>query len=346
MICPRCNHENPEGAMDCSSCGIVFAKWAARQEREAARPPPAPLEPRLPPASTASPARPAPAPSRAYLVTGVALLGLTCSYWGCDQLTSEKQSSRAAPRAPEVAEREVPVREAPVGIDLAAGMSRLEPILRQIQQEAGAEGVTVSLNNLRHWFEKGAKRLHPAVAKHRASEVGLPPLEARRFDEADRERTKSQGGVVATKCSIDAKRVYSHSLPRKGPDEGVTECWKRQYGNRTDRGSSFETTFIGTWLDWWERYTWQPHNRRWAPYSESDDYRIMEHVIDTEYGFDAQAKDREESRERFASLRANSYLENDRRMRNDFAMIAVLVAYRTRIIREGALYRLQYERSR
>ena len=29
MICPRCNAESPEEAVDCPSCGIVFAKWRA-----------------------------------------------------------------------------------------------------------------------------------------------------------------------------------------------------------------------------------------------------------------------------------------------------------------------------
>ncbi len=40
MTCPRCSAPADDGALDCPSCGIVFAKWRPRTVRERPAPPP------------------------------------------------------------------------------------------------------------------------------------------------------------------------------------------------------------------------------------------------------------------------------------------------------------------
>jgi hypothetical protein len=35
MQCPKCAHEQVNGRIDCARCGIVFAKFAARQSQQA-----------------------------------------------------------------------------------------------------------------------------------------------------------------------------------------------------------------------------------------------------------------------------------------------------------------------
>lgn len=47
MRCPSCKAEGPDGAAECAGCGLIFAKWKAREEQKAA---PAPL-PASPPHS-------------------------------------------------------------------------------------------------------------------------------------------------------------------------------------------------------------------------------------------------------------------------------------------------------
>lgn len=38
MDCPSCHAQAPDGAEDCPACGIIFAKWRAREERLATAP--------------------------------------------------------------------------------------------------------------------------------------------------------------------------------------------------------------------------------------------------------------------------------------------------------------------
>jgi len=38
MNCPKCEQEQPDGAVECSKCGVIFAKWQKAQERPAAKP--------------------------------------------------------------------------------------------------------------------------------------------------------------------------------------------------------------------------------------------------------------------------------------------------------------------
>lgn len=52
MKCPKCGFENPDGAEDCRSCGIFFAKWRKMAEAKAAAGEPAPAAETAPPEST------------------------------------------------------------------------------------------------------------------------------------------------------------------------------------------------------------------------------------------------------------------------------------------------------
>lgn len=35
MNCPNCGAGHEDGALECSGCGVIFAKWRARTERAA-----------------------------------------------------------------------------------------------------------------------------------------------------------------------------------------------------------------------------------------------------------------------------------------------------------------------
>ncbi len=324
MGCPRCDREYPDGAAECLHCGIIFAKWQARRE-----PPPTPET--LPRASLPSPP---PAP-RFERMVGLVLVVLVGGCWGYLQLAGEPvRDNRAMPtaRKPPPAEPETPA-----GFDLNRGLARLEPLLREIGPEAQAHGVQVSARDLESWFKEGARPLHPAVAIHRAEQAGVRPPDVERWDDADRH---ASGGGGPTRCLVDGAWVYSHSLPVEGPEGGVSDCWRRQYGNRTEALNSFESiTYMGTWLDWWRRYTWQPGNRRWAPFSEADDLSILRHIIDADYSLDAQFEDRAESQRRLEAL-----TESDGQTMH--AKWALLEAYKSRVLREGALHRLEHEEAR
>ena len=103
-------------------------------------------------------------------------------------------------------------------------------------------------------------------------------------------------------------------------------------------------TFHNDWLDSWERRVWQPNNGRWAPYSEIDELRIMQYIIDVDLGVDAEQRDFEQSQKQLDQALSNTRLKGP--YRASHINQAILTAHRTRVEREGARYRLEYQRSR
>jgi hypothetical protein len=99
-------------------------------------------------------------------------------------------------------------------------------------------------------------------------------------------------------------------------------------------------------LDWWERRIWQPHNKRWAPYPESTGQLIRQYIIEEEYGLEAEWKDRESSTKQIERIEDSPHYQRNARARTSFIKQAILEAYKTRVLRAGARYRLEYERSR
>jgi hypothetical protein len=339
MNCPSCGFENPEGTTECVGCGIVFEKWKARRVEELLTPPP-----------SEEVTRPIPVPSRPVpelptfailekLAVPILLVILAGAFFGYRSCTEEVvvETAAAAPEDPPLQGR---AAAAPTGFDASKGLSRLDPLLEEIRSEAEMYGFTVSLGDLRSWFEKEAKPLAPGVARYRGEEAGLSPLEVQEFD--SREEREVLRGIVS-RCSINGKWVYDVAMPESGPDEGVTECWHRPWGRKSSLMVN-AIAFTSAPMSRWERYTWQPRNRRWAPYSEADEGRILEHIIDKEYGYDAESKDRENASEQIRMI-------EDRPAPNEYSQKenlkwAVLGAYRSRVIREGALYRIEVERAR
>jgi hypothetical protein len=335
MHCPSCNGENPEEATECGACGIVFAKWKARQLDALLTPD----EPAVVPRPTPLSSEPAPSePDFAMLeklavpILVIVLVGSAFSYWSCTQEVDHGTQAALPDPTPEST-------DSPVGFDASRGLSRLEGILREINAEAEAYGVTVSLEDLRSGFERGAEPPNAALVASRAKDAGLSPPAVEEFS-GSVENELSQS--IGAKCWIDGEWRYRRELPDSGPEEGVTDCWKRQYGqNRTIAGDWMLVN--SSWQPRWEHYTWQPNNRRWAAYTEDEERRVLETLIDEKYGTDAEQEDREYSRRSIESIErrpaAPEYQASNLKG-------AILSAYRTRVMREGALYRVEYERSR
>ena len=83
------------------------------------------------------------------------------------------------------------------------------------------------------------------------------------------------------------------------PDEGASECWQRQTVRRNTTVSYPLTTEIIQSVTYynqqtvlWERRVWKPNNRRWAPYSEAEEMRVLDHLIQNTYSFEAEQRER------------------------------------------------------
>jgi len=299
------------GTEECARCRIVFAKW---EQRPRDRSP----EQGLPWIDTS-------------LIKDIPLSRmiwssfLVAGFWTCNHLIHREPPGSTNESPSHVADGSQPSGVAPeqAGYDPSRGLSRIEGIRREIEGRLGSSGVT--LKNLSYHFEKGAQVVHPAVLRYQGSELGLPEPEVQRFTEEDRVRA---GGSTA-KCLINGQWVYSEGMP--ATDDGVGECWSRRSGRRTEYGGTFTIQYMGGLGRAWERYVWQPNNRRWAPYGEGDEIGVMQRMIDTEYGFEAENRDREESRKQL------EWAGDNRENRK----LAIIRAYEARIRREGARYRLE-----
>ena len=172
--------------------------------------------------------------------------------------------------------------------------------------------------------------------------MDLPSPEWQRFTEEDSAGVRSAGMVVTARCVEHGRCVYTDRMPPK--TDAIGECWQRVYGSRQHSTGTMTIHYGSGWLDSWERRVWQTWNRRWAPYSAHDELRIMQYVIDTEYGGEAAQRDRHQSRKELDRALSNVSLKEP--YRTSHIKQAILTAYRTRIEREGARYRLEYQRER
>ena len=334
MECPRCNHPNRIDAVDCERCGVVFEKWEARRPQ----PPIAGERIRVP-----EPTPPSSQPRfelPMVVLAGIILGGLFLLDLRVDR-NEPRQASVTAQEAESSPPADAPPGGADEGFDLAKGLPRLERILEEIQKEAEAYGFTVSMDHLHHWFEKGAEPLPTSVSSYKASLMGISTPQRERFSSADHDGVR-KGGKGA-RCRIDGKWVYTHSLPEGGPEDGVEECWQRLSGTREIARTWDQALMAQGWVDWWERRTWQPRNKRWAPYSETTEQSIRQYIIDEEYGFEAEWKDRESSAKRIAQIEDSPHYSNNPEARISFIKMAILEAHKTQVLRAGARYRLEYE---
>jgi hypothetical protein len=142
--------------------------------------------------------------------------------------------------------------------------------------------------------------------------------------------------MKANKCLQDGRWIYLDHMPAT---DGISECWHRQSGQRRHDTGSMVIHYGNSWIDRWERWVWQPSNVRWAPYSEHDEQRILQQMIDTEYGYEAIDRDRERSQADLERALANTSLREP--YRSQHIKQAILTGYRTRIEREGARWRLE-----
>jgi hypothetical protein len=318
MSCPDCGHENPLDSAECERCGVIFEKW--EECRFGARYPTPVVYTDVP---TPAPARSVPGIVVAVLALG-GLLWLDAHLDGGEGSTepTASQESRGSEEVP-------PSAPSTEGLDIDRGLLRLEGILNQIRRDGQMYGVTASLEDLRHWFEKGARPLAISTARYRGSRMGLPPPPRQEFMGTDYSGVRSGGR--GAKCRIDGDWIYSADLPLEGPDEGVDECWRRLREGRADA---------------WEQWSWQPTNQRWAPYPESTELRIIQEMIDHDYGFEAQRKDEQDSRERIRTIGGSPHYRDRPDLAAPHIKYALLAAYRSEVIRAGAEYRVEYQNSR
>jgi len=320
--CPNCDLQLDDGSEECPRCRIVLARWQDRKSQPRILPP----EPDHALLSKDNPA------GRTVLIWTTIAIAAVGSYRIVSKLASDggrvtDESSVAVQQTVD----ETTENPAADSIDL----SRLEPILSEIRSQTGAHGVGVSVNDLRHHFEKGAQLLHPAVSRSRGAQVGLPHPETQGFTEEEQQLARS-GGMKANKCLRDGRWAYLDHLPAT---DGTSQCWHRQSGQRRHDTGAMVIHYGNSRIDRWERWVWQPSNGRWAPYSEHDEQRILEHMIDTDYGYEAIDRDRERSREDLDRALANTSLREP--YRSQHIKQAILSGYRTRIEREGASWRLE-----
>jgi hypothetical protein len=269
-------------------------------------------------------------------VAGIALAGLL---W----LDSRVEKSEPATASETGAAASPAVDDESEGFDLEKGLPRLEGILAEIEAEGQTYNFSVSMNELRHWFEKGARPLHPTMSYPKAASVGVSAPE--RMDVSDDDREGVRKGGNGAKCRSRGKWVYTHDLPLEGPEDGVSECWKRLSGSRTIFLPGPTIAMGHRSGDQWERRTWQPHNKRWVRYSEEAEASIRQYMIDEEYGTEAQWKDRESSRDQLKRILESPHYQENAEARISFIKMAILEAYKTRVMQAGAQYRLEYERN-
>jgi hypothetical protein len=319
---------------ECPECGIVFARWQDRVLQRWILPP----ERDRPVLSRQNRTG-----LRVLVWTGI-LIAVVGGIRGISRLSAARRGGVEAQPASVAAAEPEAIREEVVssGFDVASGLSRLEGILAQIRSEADAYRIPVSVNDVRHHFEQGARLLHPGASRYHGERMGLPSPEWQRFSEEDRAGVRGAGMVVTVRCLEHGRWVYTDRMRPKS--DVIGECWQRAHGSRQQSTGTMTIHYGNGWLDGWEHRVWQTRNRRWAPYSEHDELRIMQYVIDTEYGGDAAQRDRDQSRKELERALLNVSLKEP--YRTSHIKQAILTAYRTRIEREGARYRLEYERER
>jgi hypothetical protein len=270
-------------------------------------------------------------------------------HWGYKQLRggSDPQQEASPIAAPEQGTSEALPGETsePTGYDPARGLSHLDGLLQEIQSSARPYGVTIILDHIKHDFLSRAQMVHPAVLSYEGAESGLPIPERMKLEGP----AKDAAGGARTRCLVGGTWEHGDHMP--SPGEGASECWQRQtfkknftVGYPISPDMVQTISYQGMEVVLYERRVWQPNNGRWAPYSEVEEMRVMEHLIWKKYGSEAEREDQDKMRERIAKVQADRNLTNPEWKANHIKE-AILNGYEARLLREGAQYRLAHMRS-
>lgn len=239
--------------------------------------------------------------SRRVLAAAV-LLGLA---WG---LLASRLLSDRGPISPE-----------PVRVSLRVIEKRTASILEAARAQARSYGVTVNTADFSGHFKQGFKSLNFENLLAAAAESG-------------RELSTRLGNLKEDrgfqdrpfKCRIDGAWSFFAASPAQAA--GIQECWLMTRSFRPGgKGRA------PSWTIRWRKLAWAPRKGRWALFTRQQESELFAAYIRSRLGKLAQDEDQAASRKILRSPRIpKSGLKR-----------ALLRAYRTRLRREGALYRLE-----
>lgn len=201
----------------------------------------------------------------------------------------------------------------PEGIMLA----RTERLFGEAKPAAEALGIALDPKELGGFFQQGVDSFRLGNLRQAAADAGVGPA---REPPAPGDRDAPPERPVA--CRLGG-RWERFAAP---PGREALECWaldrelKRRY--ETD-WAYWEITRV--------RLRWVPEKRGWAYFTRAEDRALFAEHIRRRLGTEARAADERESRGVLRDARGNPAV----------LKAALLTAYRTRLRREGALYRLE-----
>lgn len=324
MKCPSCGQECADGSEDCPACGVIFAKWRARQERQAA-PGPATAEPD-PSIRPASGGLPIPKLVMAAVVAGGGFFAYKKFFAPKAGGEAPASEEGAQPSGGESGDAPSPAKKKS-GIP-----ERVRAVLSEMAEEGRYLDVDVGWEYVRWDVERSDKYTHPARLPQSIDELGLTPPQKEEFapDEKDRLPRTKDGQVPKSKCVVDGEIVYFVHPPARS--EKVTECWRRDYGTRVIAHTGTEMLMANNSpLDRWVVQHWQSGLGRWDAFSQDDAVRGFRAVLDKEL-----------SEEKIDEALSAYQLERDGLPKaTGEARNAILKAYRMRVVREAVLSRIE-----
>lgn len=321
MRCPHCGHHSDTRATECVKCGTIFSKWQSRPRRRMEA---VPIHERR--SSTVNTRLSVNKP--AWIALGVAGTLVLASWIFFKSQPSDSTSFDQEAAATGEVEAAKPFVDPNPRPD---PLTRLDPIVDAINARASGYDLKVSRRTLKALFQEGRRFLHPDRLGSVAEEVGLSEPSVEIFSEEDKERVR---GGTRGKYLKNGEWIYSESIPSSS--DGISECWGRRFGSRV-MGQTGNQMLIAqnVWLSSWERYTWQPGFQKWGRFSEADEIRGYQYLIDKELGFEAESEDEERSLSMLSMAQSRSPPDRD------LILQALVAAYRARIKREGALSKLE-----
>lgn len=304
--CPNCAAPRPPEADSCPGCGVVYAKWKPREERISAAP-----------TTKVSPAG------------GTGLAGGLLLAAVAGAILWQMRPQKSSVDAPVASEAAPPEAVASASAAAPPQQAAQQSLLDELNAELSAHGTRASLDDIKWEFDRARQPLSEAVLRWHGTQAGLPAPERRAFDTQD----KAEAGGSSVKCVVNGKSAYGETFVE--PGQGASECWRRAVGERTiSRDFNASLVQIGAKLDFWDRYVWQTNTKRWAPCDEACESTVLLRLISTDYGSEAESKDREESRKMLERERSNP------RSTELGVKQALLRAYQSRVKRAGAQQRL------
>ncbi|MFH2202271.1 MAG: hypothetical protein ABIJ96_04075 [Elusimicrobiota bacterium] len=193
---------------------------------------------------------------------------------------------------------------------------RTKDILRDALIQAKPLDVRLEPVDFTGYFLQGVNSLN--LENLKASDARVRPLRPGTAQESKAEDT------LPCKCLVAGQWKYFASPPGKAA--GAQECWSSI--RKLKRDTIWDNPF---WEISWEKLVWAPAKKRWAHFTPEEDRAFFARFIAEELDANAEKLDAEQSLREFRAAGKNPAL----------LKIALVTAYRTRLRRAGARYRLE-----